>query len=110
MYRSGYAQTRQWIALLLLAVMTLVHATKSLHSHTSFTQHHDCKHEQVLAQAGNHHTCSICEFQLAKDTPFTGELTFRIAPVHVAPTYTALLTAINPHRLFTTEGRGPPQA
>ncbi|WP_276483465.1 hypothetical protein [Paraflavitalea pollutisoli] len=110
MYRRRYIQTRQLIALLLLAVMMIVHVTKSLHTHAPAGHASNCHQEQVIAQAASHHHCSICEFQLSKDTTFTGDITFRIAPVHAAPTFTALLTAINPHRLVTTEGRGPPQA
>lgn len=109
MYRSAHAPTRQLFALLLFAVMVLVHAVKTLHVHAP-SGHSSCLQELVVDKAGVHHHCSICEFQLAQDSDFTGTLTFRIAPVHVAPTYAALLTAINPHRLFTTEGRGPPRS
>lgn len=65
----------------------------------------------MLAKAGSPHgSCNICEFQLAKDIPFTGESVLLIAPVHTSPTYSRLLTAINPDRLYILEGRGPPQA
>ncbi|WP_315814862.1 hypothetical protein [Paraflavitalea speifideaquila] len=111
MYRARHIPTRQLIALLLLSVMMLVHAVKALHTHNSFSSDHSSFQENVLTKAGAiHSTCDICDFQLAKDAPFTGELLLVIAPVHIAPTYSRLLTSINPDRLFVTEGRGPPRA
>jgi hypothetical protein len=98
MYLAKQTHIRQLVALLLMTVMLLVHVVKLVHTHES------SKHSVT------HSTCNICEFQLAKDTCFTGELLFIIAPVHIAPTYSRLLTAINPDRLFALDGRGPPQA
>ncbi len=43
-----------------------------------------------------------------KTLPSPVSLLLVIAPVHTSPTYTRLLTSINPSRLFTIEGRGPP--
>ncbi|NII26455.1 hypothetical protein HB364_15300 [Pseudoflavitalea sp. X16] len=111
MYRTRHAHTRQLIALLLMAVMLLVHITKVLHTHASNSHGPLCKQENVISQNGPIHcACTICEFQLAKDTPFTGEIQLVIAPVHIAPTYSRLLTSINPDRLFIIEVRGPPSA
>lgn len=111
MYCTGTAYTRQLIALLLIAVMLFVHASKALHTHTSPGTHlHGKQAMEITSSASTHHTCTICEFQLAKDKPFTGQIVLAIAPVHIAPTYSRLLTAINPDRLFVTEGRGPPRA
>lgn len=110
MYRISLAYTRQLIALLLIAVMTLVHVAKALHTHTSYNTTHSCKQENTLAKGGTvHGHCSICEFQLAKDAPFTGEVVLVIAPVYTAPTYSRLITAINPDRLYLSDSRGPPQ-
>jgi Tfp pilus assembly protein PilV len=111
MYRFQHIHTRQLIALLLLSVMMLVHAVKALHTHTAYNTDHACHQENMIAQAGAiHSACDICDFQLAKDAPFTGEIQLVIAPVNIAPTYSRLLTSINPDRLFVTEGRGPPCA
>jgi hypothetical protein len=111
MYRKRHAYTRQLIALLLIAVMTLVHIAKALHTHPSSHSTHYCQQENIITKAhAVHASCSICEFQLAKDAPFTGNAILVIAPVHTAPTYSRLITAINPDRLFISEGRGPPQA
>lgn len=111
MYRTRHVHTRQLIALLLMAVMILVHVTKALHTHTAYSTDHSCQQENMLTKADPlHSACTICEFQLTKDTPFTGEIQLVIAPVHIAPTYSRLLTSINPDRLFITEGRGPPRA
>ncbi|WP_205513238.1 hypothetical protein [Longitalea arenae] len=110
MYRR-LAYTRQLIALLLVAVMTLVHLAKAFHSHASYNTSHSCKQENIFIKGAlSHAECSICEFQLAKDTPFTGELILVIAPVYTGPTYSRLITAINPDRLFVSDSRGPPQA
>jgi hypothetical protein len=111
MYRRKPAQTKQLIALLLMAVLVLVHVMKGLHTHTPANSTNSCLQENVITKASaQHSSCSICEFQLARDTTFTGEIAFLVAPVHTAPTYTRLLTSINPDRLFVTEGRGPPLA
>jgi hypothetical protein len=110
MYRTKHAHTKQLIALLLMAVMIFVHVAKVLHTHPSPDNNKVCKQEKVIGKAGAvHNACSICEFQLAKDVPFTGEIQLIIAPVSTAPTYSRLLTSINPDRLFINEGRGPPQ-
>jgi hypothetical protein len=111
MYRARHAYTRQLIAGLLMAVMLLVHVSKALHSHATSNSDHLCKQENVVGKAGPvHGACNICEFQLAKDASFSSDVLLAIAPVYAAPTYSSLLTAINPDRLFITEGRGPPQA
>lgn len=111
MYRISLAYTRQLIALLLIAVMTLVHVAKALHTHASYNSTHSCKKENILTKGGVvHGPCSICEFQLAKDASFTGEVVLVIAPVYASPTYSRLITAINPDRLFVSGSRGPPQA
>lgn len=111
MHRIRHIHTRQLIALLLLSVMILVHAVKALHTHTAYSTDHSCQQENMLTEASAvHSACDICDFQLAKDTPFTGDILLVIAPVHIAPTYSRLLTSINPDRLFVTEGRGPPRA
>lgn len=111
MYRIRHAHTRQLIALLLIAVMSLVHVAKALHTHASYHTAHSCSQENVIAKAvAQHGSCAICEFQVAKDAPFTGEVILVIAPVHAAPTYSRLITSINPDRLFISEGRGPPRA
>lgn len=111
MHRFGHIHTKQLIALLLLSVMMLVHAVKALHTHTAYSTDHTCQQENVLTKAGIvHGACDICDFQLAKDSPFTGDIQLVIAPVHVAPTYSRLLTSINPDRFFILEGRGPPRA
>jgi hypothetical protein len=91
--------------------MLFVHAVKILHTHPASISSHQYKHTGIICQADVlHSSCTICEFQLAKDTPFTGEIVLVIAPVHVSSTYSRLLTTINPDRLLTIEGRGPPQA
>lgn len=91
--------------------MIFVHAVKVLHTHPAPVGSHHSKHTSIICKADNlHSSCSICEFQLAKDAPFTGEILLTIAPVYVSPTYSRLLTTINPERLFIIDGRGPPQA
>jgi hypothetical protein len=111
MYCTKLTYTRQLIALLLVAIMMLVHVAKALHTHASYNSDHSCKQESILTKGGVlHGHCSICEFQLAKDATFSGEVVLVIAPVYTAPTYTRLITAINPNRLFISESRGPPQA
>lgn len=111
MYRTRHVNTRQLIALLLMAVMLLVHITKVLHTHASNNAGPLGKQENVISQNGPIHTsCTICEFQLAKDAPHINESVLVVAPVYTAPTYSRLLTAINPDRLFNMEGRGPPHA
>ncbi|HEY1199884.1 MAG TPA: hypothetical protein VGE79_02835 [Niastella sp.] len=91
--------------------MLFVHAVKILHTHPALISSHHSKHTSIICQADVlHSSCTICEFQLAKDAPFTGEIVLVIAPVHVSATYSRLLTSINPDRLLTIEGRGPPQA
>ena len=109
MYRIRIAYTRQLIALLLIAVMSLVHAAKALHTHASYSTDHSCKQENILTKAATvHGPCSICDYQLAKDAPFTGEVVLVIAPAYTAPTYCRLITAINPDRFSISESRGPP--
>ena len=94
-----------------MAVMLFVHISKALHTHASYSAGDLCKQENVISKAGpTHAPCTICEFQLTRDASFTGDVLLAIAPVYTAPTYSRLLTAINPDRLFVTEGRGPPQA
>lgn len=111
MYRTRHVHTKQLIALLLMTVMLLVHVSKALHTHTAYSKDHSCQLENTLTKAGGKHSpCSICEFQLAKDAPFTGEIELIIAPVHIAPTYSRLLTSINPDHSFLTGSRGPPRA
>lgn len=109
MRNTRHAHTKQLISALLMIILVLVHLTKALHIHPSNKIAHHSQHENIITKATTvHGSCAICEFQLAKDAPFTGELLLVIAPVHTAPTYTRLLTSINPSRLFTIEGRGPP--
>lgn len=111
MYSARHAYYRQFIALLLTSVMIFVHAVKVLHTHPAATGSHHSKHTSIIGHADNlHSSCAICEFQLAKDAPFTGEILLVVAPVHVSSTYSRLLTSINPDRLFIIEGRGPPLA
>lgn len=111
MYRNSHVYTKQLIAVLLMAVMVLVHAGKTMHHHGPCTGGHKSKHPPAAKQLSQvHPACSICDFQLAKDTPFTGDITLVIAPVTTAPTFSRLLTSINPDRLFVTDGRGPPRA
>lgn len=111
MYRTRHAHIQQLIALLLMAVLLLTHVTKVLHTHASYGNGHPVQQENVIVQADPIHApCSICEFQLAKDASFTGEQLLVIAPVYTAPTYSRLLTAINPDGLFIPENRGPPKA
>ncbi|OQP59017.1 hypothetical protein [Niastella populi] len=111
MYRISLAYTRQLIALLLIVVMTLVHVAKVVHTHASYNSDHSCKQENILTNGGAvHGACSICEFQLAKDASFTGEVILVLAPVYTAPTYCRLITAINSDRLRVSDSRGPPQA
>jgi hypothetical protein len=87
-----------------------VHAVKLLHHHAGSSCSQHSKQTSIITQTDNLHGCTICEFHLAKDTPFTGEILLVIAPVHLSSTYSRLLTSINSDRLFITEGRGPPQA
>src|SRR5688572_23005794 len=101
-----HLHNRQLIALLLIAVMSLVHVTKVLHTHTSAISSHTHGHEQTYAKGHAH--CSICEFQLAKDTPFTGDILIQITPAFFSPVYSRLLSAVNPDPLFVIDGRGPP--
>ena len=109
MYRTMH--TRQLMAILLIAVMALVHVVKALHTHSL---HNTCRsygQETEIKMAGHvHETCSICEYHFNKDTSLTSQPVLVIAPVYAAPTYSRLITAINSDRLFTTEGRGPPHA
>jgi hypothetical protein len=92
-----------------MAVMFLVHVTKVLHTHASSSSLCKAHHEQVYAKASIvHAACSICDFQLAKDASFTGEVLVQIAPVFLSPTYSRLLTSINVHPLLTLDSRGPP--
>lgn len=109
MRNTRHAHTKQLISALLMIILVLVHLTKALHIHPSNNAGPHSHQENIITKATTvHGPCAICEFQLAKDAPFTGELLLVIAPVHTAPTYTRLLTSINPSRLFTIEGRGPP--
>jgi hypothetical protein len=105
-----HAHTKQLIALLLTAVLVFVHITKLIHKHPSHNGSQLCKQEQVIGKAGLLHSCSICEFQLAKDVPFTGEIILVLAPVHAALTYSRLLTSLNSDHLIILESRGPPHA
>ena len=91
-----------------MAVMLLVHVTKALHTHASVSSSHTTGHEQAYAKSHAH--CSICEFQLAKDTPFTGDILIQITPAFFSPTYSRLLTSLNTDPVFVIEGRGPPAA
>lgn len=108
MYRTRHAHTRQLIAGLLMAVLLSVHAIKVLHTHPSYSPGAG-KQENVISQNGPiHSACAICEFHPAKDAPLVTEPVLRVAPVCTAPTYSRLLTAINPDRFSIVEGRGPP--
>lgn len=89
-----------------MAVMLFVHVTKTLHTHASGHASCTTSHEQAYSKA--HVSCSICEFQLAKDTPFTGDILIQLSPVFLSPIYCRLLTAINADPLFVIDGRGPP--
>lgn len=92
-----------------MAVMLFVHIVKLVHTHASLDQSRHVKQEDSISKAAPvHDYCGICEFQLAKDASFTGEVLLVIAPVSSAPTYTRLITAINPDRLLLPDGRGPP--
>ena len=92
-----------------MIILVLVHLTKALHIHPSNNAGSHSQQENSITKATTvHGSCAICEFQLAKDAPFTGELLLVIAPVYTSPIYTWLLTSINPSRLITIEGRGPP--
>jgi hypothetical protein len=89
-----------------MAVMLFVHVAKALHTHPSNGLSRTALHEQTYAKAHTH--CSICEFQLAKDAPFTGEILIQITPAFLSPIYSRLLTSINTDPLFVIDGRGPP--
>ncbi len=92
-----------------MAIFLFVHVVKGAHTHAAYDQSHSVKHGNTIGEASpGHDYCDICEFQLAKDAVFTGEVLLVIAPVNTAPTYTRLITAINPDRLFLPDGRGPP--
>jgi hypothetical protein len=89
-----------------MAAMLFVHVVKALHTHATDSVSHTALHKQTYAKA--HTPCSICEFQLAKDTPFTGDILIQITPAFLSPIYCRLLTAINADPLFVIDGRGPP--
>jgi hypothetical protein len=89
-----------------MAVMLFVHVAKALHTHASNSVSRNSLHEQTCSKA--HSPCSICEFQLAKDAPFTGDILMHITPAFLSPIYCRLLTAINTDPLFVIDGRGPP--
>jgi hypothetical protein len=101
-----HLHSKQLTALLLIVVMSLVHVTKALHTHASVISSHTNGHKQTYTQAHTH--CSICEFHLAKDTPFTGDILIQITPAFFSPVYSRILTAINPDPLFVIDSRGPP--
>lgn len=108
---TRHAHTRQLTALLLIAVMVFVHVIKSGHTHPLIPDSAAHQQEKVIVpQSVQHGTCTICEFQLAKDASFTSEPLLLIAPVHAAPIYGRLLTNILPARLFIAGDRGPPLA
>jgi hypothetical protein len=92
--------------MLLMAAMLFVHVAKALHTHTPNSLSPTALQKQIYAKA--HTPCSICEFQLAKDTPFTGEIRIQISPAFLSPIYSRLLTAIHADPLFVIDGRGPP--
>lgn len=110
MHLTSATHIRQLMALLLLAVMVLVHAVKILHTHHSWCAHQDSHHEKVFLKDDGQHACSICEFQLAKDSSFTGTADFFLVPAYTSPTYSRLLTNLNADYLSFKESRGPPQA
>lgn len=98
------------MASLLMAVMLLVHIAKVFHSHSVDNHNRLDKLENGINKATAFHgSCSICEFQLAKEIPFTGEIQLLIAPVYTALTYSSLLTSLNTIPLLIAEGRGPPK-
>lgn len=107
---ARHAHTRQLIALLLTSVMILVHAIKILHTHSSTGISRHSTQTAIISEGNFHEPCAICEFQLAKDAAYTGEILMVIAPVYTSGIYARLLTSINSDRLFITESRGPPQA
>jgi hypothetical protein len=110
MHSASTPSIRRLIALLLLAVMVLVHGIKSLHTHHSGCANHDTHQENIFLKDDGQHACSICEFQLAKDSTLTGTEVLFFIPAFASPTYSRLLTNLNSDYLFLKESRGPPQA
>jgi hypothetical protein len=92
--------------MLLMVALLFIHVAKALHTHVSSHVSGTASHEQTYSKA--HASCSICEFHLAKDTPFTGDILIQISPAFLSPIYSRLLTAINADPLFVIDGRGPP--
>jgi hypothetical protein len=90
--------------------MVLVHGIKSLHTHHSWCANHDSHQEKVFLKDDGQHACSICEFQLAKDSTLTSTADLFFVPAFASPTYSRLLTNLNSDYLFLKESRGPPQA
>jgi hypothetical protein len=106
MYRTVH--TRQLMALLLIAVMLLVHVAKALHTHPFY----NTESQETAFKAGSHahESCSICEYHFTKDATHTNKPVLVIAPVYTGLTYTRLITTINSDHLFILESRGPPRA
>lgn len=110
MIRMRHLLTMQLMASLLMAVMLLVHITKVFHFHSVDNHNRLNKRENGINKATAFHgSCSICEFQLAKEIPFTGEIQLLIATVYPALTYSRLLASLNTNSLLIAEGRGPPK-
>lgn len=91
-----------------MIVMGFVHVAKAVHTHAAADTTSTKQECPVIKTHIAHASCHICEFQPAKDAPFTGDIIIQIAPAFFAPTYSRIFTTINPDGLFVIDGRGPP--
>lgn len=110
MHRSLTIHIRQGIALLLLAVMLLVHMAKTMHRHHTYCGEQHQHHGKLIIKDDGRHHCSICEFQLAKDGTPANSTTIVFTPAFASPTYARLITGLNADHFPLKDSRGPPQA
>lgn len=100
---------RRITALVLLALMLVVHGVKSLHRHTG-TAATKCTAHGALApviQLSGHH-CLICDFQLTRDADLPPEQ-FSFQPIRsAAETGASYVTSSYVAYLFFLQLRGPP--
>ncbi len=110
MHRTITIHIKRGIALLLLAVMVLMHMAKTIHRHHTYCDEQQHHHGKLIIKDDGRHSCSICEFQLAKDGLPASSTAIILIPTFASPTYARLLTSLNADYFFLNDSRGPPQA
>lgn len=100
---------RKLLALLLLVVMLMVNLVKGLHTHVSFGCRHSSHSWNVLPDKGEVHAiCFVCEFQLAKDSLFTGTTQFFTDRSYFTSHFSERESNIYSAFSYPSENRGPP--